>query len=72
MQQTRKKINSKKPQDPNQQEEHAMEQISQRTNKVHTKVIEPIQQIVTDLTGKFPVTSNMIEYKVHCTLWYRD
>ena len=58
MHQTRKNINSTKQQDPMKLEEPHMTPLSQRTNTVFTKIINYKRQISTDLTGKFPVTSN--------------
>ena len=59
MNQTRNNINSTKTQDPKRQEKPPMTPLAQRTNAVFNRIVEPKQQIATDLSVKFPVTSNM-------------
>ena len=58
MHQTRKNINYNKQQDPTKLEKPPMSPLAQRTNTVFTKVIYHKIQTATNLTGKFPVTSN--------------
>ena len=60
MQQTRNNFKSTKTQELKTPEEQPMKLIGQRTNTVFTKVINHKWQIATDLTGKFPVTSNRV------------
>ena len=56
--QTSNNLNYKNPQEPRIQEEPSMTPLAQRTNTVFTKIIYHKRQISTDLTGKFPATSN--------------
>ena len=58
MHQTRKNLKSTKPQDPKTLEDPPMKPLVQRTNAVFTKIINHKRQTATDLTVKFPVTSN--------------
>ena len=58
MYQTKKKIKSTKQQGPRRQENPLMTPLAQHTNTVFTKIIVHKRKIDTDLTGKFPVTSN--------------
>ena len=58
MRQTRKNVKYTKPPERKKQGEAPVEQLEQRTDAVLTKIIDPQQGITTDLTGRFPVTSN--------------
>ena len=58
MHQTRKDIKSTKQKYPMKLEETPMTPLEQCTNTVFTKIIDYKKKIATDLTGKFPVTSN--------------
>ena len=76
MHQTRKNLNSTKPQYPKTLEELLMKPLVQRTKTVFTKIINHKRQIATDPTGKFPVTSNrgnkylfiLYDYDSNCIL----
>ena len=50
-----------KPQYPNRQEENTMEPPSYLSNEVFTKIINPKQQVATDLIEKCPVISNRVD-----------
>ena len=56
--QKRKNLKFTNPQEPKIPEEELMKPLVQRTNIVFTKIIDRKRQIATDLTWKFPVTSN--------------
>ena len=58
MHQTRKNCKFTKTKELNTPEEQPMNPLVQCTNTVFTKIIDHKRQIATDLTGKFPVTSN--------------
>ena len=58
MHQTRKNLKSTKTQELKTSEEQPMKPLVQSTNTVFAKIINHKRQIATDLTGKFPVTSN--------------
>ena len=60
MHHTNKNIKSTKQQDPTKLDKPLMTPLAQRTNKVFTKIINHKLQITTDITGKFPVTSNRV------------
>ena len=62
MHQTRKSIKSTKQQDPKQIENPPMKPLVQHTNTVFNDIINHKRQIATDLTVKFPVTSNRGKY----------
>ena len=57
MNQTGKNLKSTNTQEIKTPEEEPMKPLVQRTNTVFTKIIDHRRQIITDLTGKFPVTS---------------
>ena len=67
MQQTRKNLKSTKTQELKTPEEEPMKLLVQRTNTVFTNIINHKQQIATDLTGKFPVTSNRVKQVSICS-----
>ena len=67
MQQTRKNIKSIKTQVLKTPEEEPMKPLVQRTNTVFTNIIYHKQQIATDLTGKFPFTSNRVKQVFICS-----
>ena len=54
----KKNVNYTTPQENKQKEEQPTEPLPQHTNKVIIKTIHPKQQILTCLTGNFPVPSN--------------
>ena len=58
MHQTRKKLKSTNQKEPIIQEEPPMIPLSQCTNTVFTNIINHKKLISTNLTGKFPVTSD--------------
>ena len=58
IQQTQNNLISTKSQELKTPEEETMKPMVQRINTVFTKIIDHKRQIETDLTGKFPVTSN--------------
>ena len=58
MHQTQKNLKPAKTQELKKPEEELMTPLVQRTNTVFTEIIDHKRQIDTDLTGKFPVTSN--------------
>ena len=58
MHQTLKNLKSKNTQELNTPEEETMKTLVQLTNTVLIKIIDHKRKIATDLTGKFPVTSN--------------
>ena len=67
MHQTRKNLKSTKTQELNTPEEELMKPLVQRTNTVFTNIIYHKQQIATDLTGKFPFTSNRVKQVFICS-----
>ena len=58
MYQTRNNLKSNNLQEKKTPEEQPMKQMVQRTSTLFTKIIDHKRKIATDLTGKFPVTSN--------------
>ena len=60
MHQTSKNIKSTKQQEPMRQEELLRTPMVQLNITVFTNIIDYRTGISTDLTGKFPVTSNMV------------
>ena len=58
MKKTQKNIQSTKKSEPTPTEEELMEKLEARSNQVFTNIINPQQRISTDLTVRFPVTSN--------------
>ena len=58
MHQARKNMKSTKQQEQHTNEEQPIEPLTQCTNVVFTKILDPKRQIATDLTGNPPITSN--------------
>ena len=58
MHQTRKNLKSTNMQDPKTPEQQTIKLLVQRTNTVFTNIIDQKRKIATELTGKFPITSN--------------
>ena len=76
MYQTRNNLKSNKKKELKTPEEEPMKALVQQTNKFFIKIIDYKRQIATDLTGKFPVTSNrgnkylfvLYDYDSNCIL----
>ena len=76
MKQFRKSINSTKTQSTPPNIEQPMKRLKTHSNHVFTKIIDPQEQIATDLTGRFLVTSNrgkkylfiLYDYDSNCIL----
>ena len=56
--QTRNKIHSERTPETTPSEEATMDKLETRSNQVFTKIINPKQNIVTELTGNLPITYN--------------
>ena len=76
MQQTRKGLKYTKTQQLKTPKKEPMKLMVQKTNTVVTKIIDHKRLLATDLTGKFPVTSNrenkyllfLYDYDINCVL----
>ena len=64
MKQIQKNINYTKTPETNPIEGEPMETLDTQYNQVFTKIIDPQQRIETNLAGRFPVISNLVN-KIH-------